>query len=288
MSQKILVVGDTSEDTNTRCSEIASRTGIPFKGMISSKDLIEDRGCYHVSVGDTSFEFVESIISMVDEVIFLDQGDMSTELLKNSYQSDVRLNTLSDEDMLFVGCSHTMGADFPDITYPTPFGKISKYNIVNRGLGGTSNYRIEDVLAEYDLRKKNVIIQFTDPMRIRYYDHSLGEVVHKLGRDYSREEVMLYDVPRMNYEFKKILDRVVARLRDADSRFLFFYLGFHNESTDELDLYMSRYKEFCLVKDYDIDRATDGGHQGPRSHELIAKKLYKKWIRMYGKKTKSN
>jgi hypothetical protein len=232
---------------------------------------------------DSPIKFIKDMYEKFDKVIFLKHGDMLTDVIGNTYSTSIASRKkLADSDILFVGCSHTAGDGHPtcETVYPTQFSKLINASPQIRGNSGKSNYLIEDILAEYELANKKVIIQFTDINRIRYFDKKENKVVHKMGHNYSRSEVEMFDDARLQYEYLRIIDQVVSKLRDCNCQFLFFQLT--NAPCLEIDLYQSQYREFCYMAHIDIDRATDNLHFGVNSHQLIATDLHRKWKMLYG------
>jgi hypothetical protein len=285
---KILCVGDNSIDTDAQCKKYANEYQLEYRGLLLDNNIID--GCYHTSIMDTSITFIGDIYENFDKVIFLKQNNTITDILANTYSisADPRKN-ISDSDILFVGCSHTAGIGHSDQTtvYTHQFANVLNLTPMVCGNPGQGNYVIEDQLANYNLSGKKIIIQFTDIFRIRYFSTLENKVIHKMGHEFSRAEVeMFHDVRRLQYEYFKIVDRVVSKLRDCGAKFLFFQL---TQSTgklqEETDFYQSQYQEFCYVADINVDIAEDKLHYGPMSHQLIAKELTRKWNKLYAEAT---
>lgn len=284
---KILCVGDNSINTDMQCKRYATEYQIEYQGLLLS-DIIGN-GCYHTSIEDTSINFIKEIYDRFDKVIFLKQDNIITDILSNTYLPIVDLRKeIADNDILFVGCSHTAGVGHSnqDTVYPNQFAKLFKFVPHICGFPGKSNYLIEDILSEYKLTEKKIIIQFTDIFRIRYFSSKENILVHKMGHEFSRSEIEIFDDARLQYEYLKIVDRVVSRLRDCNAQFLFFQL---THSTDKLqeetDIYQSQYQEFCYITDINVDIAKDKLHYGPLSHQSIAKELTRKWNKLYAEAT---
>ena len=92
-------------------------------------------------------------------------------------------NQIKDNEILFIGCSHTGGSGHGELVKHDP-NKIywigphdTVYtHIFSKALGlipkvdahwGRSNYLTEEKLNTYNLKNKKVIIQFTDIHRLR-------------------------------------------------------------------------------------------------------------------------
>lgn len=290
-NNKVLCIGDVTVNTDQQCQSIAHEKNIDYKGIITVDSVISDAGCYHVSVGDVSDAYLLSIIKDFDEVIFLNNFVNETELatvtktLENVItRADTELKTLDQNDLLCVGCAHTIGDGHSN--KETTFAKrvasaLSMPAIVN-GKTNTGNYFIEDILAEYNLTNQNVIVQLTDIFSIRYFNLDTNEVVNKRGFHYNKIEKEVFDEQRLFWDFKKLVDRIVSRLRSANSNFLFFQLSLEHPMLSEAVCYMSKYKEFCFIpSDVYVDIAEDKIHHGPETHKKIAGLLEQKWRTLY-------
>lgn len=290
-NNKILCIGDITVDTDQRCRSIADDKKVNFKGMVTSDSNINDPGCYHISIGDTSDAFLLSIVKNFDELIFLNNFETDTELktvtktLENVItKTDTELKAIDRDSLLLVGCAHTIGDGHPN--KETTFAKIVANSLDKRpiiqGKTNTGNYFIEDTLSEYDLNNRCVIVQLTDIFSIRYFDSVKNEVVNKRGFHYNDIENKLFNEQRMLWDFKKLIDRIVSRLRSANSKFLFFQLSLKHPLLSEAVGYMSKYKEFCFMpSDIYVDLAEDKIHHGIDTHKTIAELLEQKWRSLY-------
>jgi hypothetical protein len=228
---------------------------------------------------------------MANEVIFLNQPmttdlDLQTQILKNINSKDKFNRTkINSDELLFVGCSHTAGTGHKtaNTVYPTLVADKLKLKSKIRGFPGCGNFIFEDTLSEYDLTNSNIIIQFSDIFRIRYYDSDTQTVVNKVGKDFDKLEYVLFSEQKLKYEFEQLVYRTVARLRDANAKFLFFQLTHKNNEMLNINLFLSKFKEFCWTPDIHVDLADDNAHYGPESHKLIAQRLVKKWNSLYAK-----
>ena len=282
---RVLCVGDNSVDTDIECRKYAKEYQIKYQGLLLDNSV--DDGCYHTSIEDTSITFIKDIYDKFDKVIFLKQNNILTDILANTYfPPDDQREKLSELDILFLGCSHTegIGHSTADTVYTHQFAKTLNITPWVSGYPGQGNYLLEDILSKYILTNRKVIVQFTDMYRIRYFSSKENTVIHKMGYKFTRNELDLFDDQRLKYEYLRIVDRVVSKLRDCNAQFLFFQL---TESTgplqEEIDLYQSQYREFCYMADIGVDKAEDNVHFGPLSHQLIAKELTKKWNKLYAK-----
>lgn len=286
-NKKILCIGNNSEDTDIQCRNISIQYNVPYKGLVTDQILFE--GCYHVSLGDKTISEVEELVTQVDKVIFLDQpitDDLGTQtqILKNTQDTDQYVQTkLPSNSILFIGCSHTHGVGHKtdETVYTSKVSKELNLTPIIRGYPGQGNFKFEDVLSEYSLSGANVIIQFTDIFRIRFYDTLTQTVVHKMGKDFNKTEISLYTEERLKYEFEQLVCHIVSRLRDANVKFLFFQLTSQTSQMLNINLFLSSFKEYCWTPDINLDVADDNLHYGTRSHEKIADRLIKKWKLLY-------
>ena len=290
-SNKVLCIGDVSIDTDQQCQTIAHDKGINYKGMITVGTDITDSGCYHVSVGDVSDAYLLFLIKEFDEVIFLNNFSTDTELatvtktLENVItNTNTELKLINQNNLLCVGCAHTIGDGFTnkENTFANLVSDALGMSAIINGKTNTGNYFIEDLLAEYDLKNQNVLVQLTDIFSIRYFNSSTNEVVNKRGFHYNKIEKEIFDEQRLLWDFKKLVDRIVSRLRSANSKFLLFQLSLEHPMLSEAVYYMSKYKEFCFIpSDIYVDIAEDKIHHGPKTHKKIAVLLEQKWRTLY-------
>lgn len=280
---RILCVGNNSVDTDIQCKRYATEYQIEYRGLLLSDDITD--GCYHTSVEDTSITFINDIYDKFHKVVFFKQNNIITDILANTYSlsADSR-KKLSKSEILFVGCSHTagIGHSTQDTVYTNQLANMLNLTPQVNSHPGRGNYLIEDTLSAHNLSNTNVIVQFTDMFRIRYFSSKENKVIHKMGYQCTKNELELFDDQRQKYEYLRMVDRVVSRLRDCNSQFLFFQLtGNTGPLQEEIDLYQSQYREFCYMAEIDIDKAEDEIHFGINSHSLIAKNIYQKWLKLY-------
>ena len=94
----------------------------------------------------------------------------------------------------------------------------------------------------------------------------------------------MFNEENLFFNFKKIVDRIVARLREGNNQFLLTYTNnIDNDWAIQANSFLHRYTEYCSAIGTQIDVAEDGAHYGIQSHSLWAERLYDKWIELYGK-----
>jgi len=283
---KILYIGNNTEDTDVQCRRNAKVLGVPYRGMLDSEVILE--GAYHLSLADASIDKLQKIIECFDIVEFLQQEKtndnlwVSTKILKNQTTLVDKTKKAIDNKMIFIGCSHTAGVGHSeDTVYTTVLSKMLGYEKQVFGYSGKGNYLFEEVMSEYSLKNSKIIVQFTDIYRVRFFDNDKNTVIDKQGKDYSIKDLELYTDEYLSYEFLKLVDRVVARLRDANAEFLFFMLSSDHKFYNTLNLKLSEYKEYCWTPDVFVDLAKDNLHFGIESHRMIASKLQDRWKKLY-------
>lgn len=286
LRNNILCVGDNTVVTDQQCRKIAEERMAEYKGMVCNTMPIT-AGCYHTCVEDLGVDCVQDLLDQFDQVIFLDSTNTKTQIIKDQYTLvDTPKLSVPNDTIIFVGCSHTYGTGHQDAStvYTSILAEMLDYDFVVLGNCGQSNQEMEDVLANYSLAGAKVVIQFTDIFRMRYFNSKTNQVKHVRGPHYTKQEIEMFDDARQFYEFTKIVDRIVARLRDAGAEFLYFQLTPEHAQDTKLFQMMARYKEFCFVTDYNKDLADDHCHFGLVSHNYIAEHLYKRWNKLYAKK----
>lgn len=201
----------------------------------------------------------------------------------------LKINSTTDRkqienELLIIGCSHTAGVGHTSnkTTYPQLFSKM--LNVTGPliiGLPGQGNMTIESKLTELSLRNKSVIVQFSDVFRLQVYESKLDKVVKKQSRDYTRDDVAFYTENYLQYEFFKIVNRLVTRFRDADVNFLFFRLSHMHENYYQIEEELDKFPEYCSMERAVIDFASDGMHYGINTHQEISNRLHNKWTALY-------
>lgn len=260
--------------------------------ILSLPHEIEPEKNYKVSPIELEFDYVKSLLDKFDEVEFVKDHDnycvkLRQEELEIIYRNNTTTytkNLLDIDTMNFFGCSHTAGighsnkTSFPDVL-------TSRLNILptNFGLPGKGNYDIEDLLTTYSINNAKLIIQFTDIYRVRYLNN--GKLIQNKIYNIEHNHLVLFNEENLFFNFKKIVDRVVTRLREGNNQFLITYTNnIDNELAIQTNSFLHGYTEYSSAIGTQIDVAEDGSHYGIRSHKLWADRLYYKWIELYGEK----
>jgi hypothetical protein len=191
---------------------------------------------------------------------------------------------LDQNKLNFFGCSHTYGSghDHPSTTYPAILSNMLGLGYNNYGLPGQGNYDIEDLLNTFSIKNSKLVIQFTDMYRIRYfYNNELFQTPVFRAEKYIRHAVLLNE-ENLLFNFKKLVERIVNRLREGNNQFLITFT--HDINVDNrikcLE-FLFDFKEFRSMQGCAVDVGTDDIHFGPKSMELWAKQLYRRWAELY-------
>ena len=274
--------------------EICSKENLLCGGTLISKEtLIVDGYSYAISPCEAGFDYTISLFNKFDNVIFLKNHDnfavaiMQKELeiiYNNSYGP--KFPNLDLTKLNFFGCSHTygIGHDSPSTTYPAILSNLLDIEYNNYGLPSKGNYDIEDAMNNFTIQNAKIIIQFTDMYRIRYFHHDtlVQTPVHR-GISQIQNAILLSE-ENLFFNFTKIVERIVNRLREGNNQFLITFT--HNIDSDYQNKcleFLFKFKEFRSMQGCAVDVGTDTIHFGPRSMELWAKQLYRAWVALYGK-----
>ena len=221
---------------------------------------------------------------------------------------------IKDNEILFIGCSHTLGAGHgvEDPGWPGPYDTVYTH-IFAKSLNlkplvshhsARGNYFTEEKINTYNLKNKKVIIQFTDIFRLRLngidYDKDAPNAPDNIGYRYTftMGQLETYsDVVFVSVFFEQV-KRIVNLLRANNAKFLIFQLNHTNNYEKIINSHLiGQYKEFVYLyqgpegdlleqqgmpRSNIVDRGKDNLHYGLKSHENIALKLLEKWYELYG------
>ena len=193
---------------------------------------------------------------------------------------------IKDNEILFLGCSHTegVGHSSKDTVYTHLLAKELNLIPLVDAHRGKGNYLTEEKLNTYNLQNKKIIIQYTDVYRLRLngkdYDPNSNY------RRFTKSQSEVYTDEVLYSLFFEQVKRMVNLLKANNSKFLFFTLGhcefIHTANQIFFDN-MKCYDTFCPIAftKYDYDKAEDNMHHGPRSHKFFYKMLLAQWRKMY-------
>lgn len=259
--------------------------------ILNTTQKLEANTDYKVSPVEVGFEYVKSLFEQFDEVAFDTSHDNYTVLIQQSEleikyrQSTLTTNkeVLDNNRLTFFGCSHTYGIGHDDksTTYPDILSTLIDIDYVNLGMPGKGNYAIEDLLTTYYIKNAKLVIQFTDIYRVKFLHN--GKLIENKVYDLGYKNTVMFSEENLFLNFKKIVDRVVARLREGNNQFLITYTNnIDNEWAINANLFLHGYTEYCSAVGIQIDTASDGTHYGIQSHKLWADRLFFKWKSLYG------
>ena len=290
---KILFVNDHLKGS-AEVQEICSKENLLFGGTLTSEETpILEGYSYAISPCQSGFDYIISLINKFDQIRFLkNHNNFPVEIMQKEleiiYNKSYKSNfPMLDQDKLnFFGCSHTYGSghDHPSTTYPAILSNMLGLEYNNYGLPGQGNYDIEDLLNTFSIKNSKLIIQFTDMYRIRYfYNNELITTPVFRAEKYIQHAILLNE-ENLLFNFKKLVERIVNRLREGNNQFLITFT--HDIDVDDrikcLE-FLFEFKEFRSMQGCAVDAGTDGVHFGPKSMELWAKQLYRYWVELYGK-----
>jgi hypothetical protein len=295
MVKTILFVNNHLKDL-FEVQEICSKENLQCGGTLLSKETpIVDGYSYAISPCEAGFDYTISLFNKFNNVIFLKNHNnfavaiMQKELeiiYNNSYVP--KFPNLDLTKLNFFGCSHTygIGHDSPSTTYPAILSNFLDIEYNNYGLPSKGNYDIEDLLNNFTIQNAKIIIQFTDMYRIRYfYNDTLVQTPVHRGISQIQNAILLSE-ENLFFNFTKIVERIVNRLREGNNQFLITFT--HNIDSDYQNKcleFLFKFKEFRSMQGCAVDVGTDAIHFGPRSMELWAKQLYRAWTALYGKES---
>jgi hypothetical protein len=293
MVKTVLFVNDHLKGS-AEVQEICSKENLLCGGVLHSEEIpILEGHSYAISPCESGFDYTISLFDRFDQVRFLkNHNNFPVEIMQKEleiiYNKSYKSNSpMLDQDKLnFFGCSHTYGSghDHPSTTYPAVLSNMLGLEYNNYGLPGQGNYDIEDLLNTFSIRNSKLIIQFTDMYRIRYfYNNELITTPVFRAEKYIQNAILLNE-ENLLFNFKKLVERIVNRLREGNNQFLITFT--HDIEVDDrikcLE-FLFGFKEFRSMQGCAVDVGTDGWHFGPKSMELWAKQLYRRWIELYGK-----
>jgi len=195
---------------------------------------------------------------------------------------------LQNNDAVFVGCSFTEGVGLVDPdneSYTALVAKSLGLNCVNLGKGGSSNYRIFDVLNQLNFCKnQTVVVQLTIPERVRYVDDNLKTheyVTSQLPKHHAIISSHYDSIRHTN----RMLNQFLKFAREKKLKFVFLLIDYKGSAYTLNDqLYYYNLPEFVpptLIENYIVDVATDKIHPGVESQKLIADAIIKHYRRTY-------
>jgi hypothetical protein len=210
--------------------------------------------------------------------------------------------TLSENSMIFLGCSYTSGVGLSDQTqcYTNIMCEQLDKEEVNFAYLGANNYSSFDTISQLQLvPNSSLVLQITSLARIKYYDHDCHEIKDRIFSNppFSRTLMSVYTDEFLIYELDRYLNLVTKYTKAARANLIIW------DVTNVFDITVDRKIRDCLKQfkeyihltsalgqpdSYRVDNGTDGegkslgtGHPGTESHKLIAKKLVDHYNALY-------
>lgn len=203
---------------------------------------------------------------------------------------------ITHNDILFLGCSYTVGHGLPDSAtkYSSIFSRYYNKQEINLASSGTGNYRSFDMFGQLNVASgATVILQITELSRIRWYSECVKDVM--LSREPNKELVTVYNDKFLIYDIIRQLRVIINFCRVNNIKLIVWSIArFGNYLDEVLETYLNKFPEYVFLDNrldsavsYRVDNASDGtdelgtGHPGPGSNQLIAEKLIDHFNKLY-------
>jgi hypothetical protein len=195
------------------------------------------------------------------------------------------LPTLTDNDIVFLGCSFTAGTALPgpvNNRYANIVAKHFKKNCVNLSMGGGSNSRSFDIFGQLDFQKNQIVVlQLTGLERLRYIDDNKNKkdmMFTSLNKQDIEAFTKIYHKDFLFYELLSRLKISIRYAREKELRLVFWLIDYKNKELFSLEdqTYFYNFPEFVpgfLLADYLVDFGIDNLHPGIQSNRIIADAL---------------
>jgi hypothetical protein len=208
---------------------------------------------------------------------------------------------LSENTMLFLGCSYTSGVGLTDQTqcYTSIMCRQLDKEEVNLAYSGASNYSSFDSLSKLQLAPgSSLVLQITQLARIKYYDHALHKIKDRIFSSQPDRTLMsVYTDEFLIYELNRYLNLITKYTKSAGINLVIWDVANVFDITVDCKIKdcLRQFKEYVYLtsdlnrpSSYRVDNGTDGqgkilgsGHPGPESHKLIADKLVNHYTTLY-------
>jgi len=199
--------------------------------------------------------------------------------MKNKEKSFTILdtNTRKDEPTLWVfGCSHSFGTGLEKDQKSYGVLLAEELNMPLRVLAwpGSSTHFSLRHLVNSNIKKDDIVVwQLTTVERFSYMEKKLlKEVILPVRPE---QKFMEYHTDeQLHFQQLTLLNIGVNYLRAKGVKFVvtsIFSSGTHTFLLPDYEAY----PEYCNTDNYEIDKATDGFHAGPLSHQKISQMILK-------------
>jgi hypothetical protein len=197
---------------------------------------------------------------------------------------------ITHNDILFLGCSYTVGHGLPNgaTKYSSIFSRYYNKQEINLAASGSGNYRSFDLIGQLNITSgASVVLQITELSRIRWYHKkSVKDIMLSVAPN--RELLTVYNDEFLIYDLIRQLRIITKLCRVNDIKLIIWSIARPGIWHDNLETYLSKFPEYIYLDSrrnadtsYYVDNATDGLHPGPGSNQLIAEKLIDHFNKLY-------
>lgn len=308
---KILIVGSNWESTSTFYKQL----GLNPSQLVT--ELTQNYDVGHTSIQDVvDYDVFEKLLRSATKVFWAHPAktefyDLSSfvdflnwfrdyqtiyknvvnfnEIKFDQYHWHDKIKKLTNNDMVFFGCSHTYGTGLSDPTtqYANRVAKYFNKNCVNLAQPGGSNSWIFNKFVQTQfLPGQMVVVQLTGLGRLRYVNKD-GKISNVLFNTPNDKLKSMIDVYNDKYLFYNLLYQVIAMVELARSKqlkMIFWLWNYKGEYTKEDQTYFYDMPEFVpatVLENFAVDLAEDNIHFGIQSNQIIASKLVEYMKQIY-------
>lgn len=199
-------------------------------------------------------------------------GPLDSTIEYSFYVNSKSKKQIQKNQVLFIGCSNTYGIGHSksDTVYTHILSKMLGKQPLVDAHPGKGNWLTEEKIQTYDLKNATLVIQFIDIFRIMLNGR------HTRGPNFNRVQSEIFSDEVLASIFIEQVKRIVNLLRANNARFVFFHLSNDHPLVTEINSILSSYKEFVLIKNWNLDTGDLGNHHGVLSHTLWAENLFER------------
>lgn len=197
-------------------------------------------------------------------------GFIAPDVPSTFYTNKITDLPVTEDQILFIGCSHTHGRGHSNTSVTTYTSQLCKHMQLaplvdaHPGMGNTLT---EEKLHCYNVKNKRVVIQYTDIYRL----HLNG--INTQGPNYDRNQNNVFSDQVLASEFIHRVKRISNYLRSCNSKFVFFQITQMHPILEEINSHLSEYPEFINMESTIVDVGDLGHHFGKESHKLWAQRI---------------
>jgi len=309
--KKILIVGSNAQSTSTfykklglQTSQLVTKPTQDYDiGHTSIQDVV-DYCVFEILLGSATKVFWAhpSEKEFYDSDSFIDFlnwfRDYQTvyknvvnfyEIKFDRYQWRDQIPKLTNDDMVFFGCSHTAGVGLstPDTRYANQVAKYFNKNSVNLAEPGGSNSWIFNKFVQTQfLPGQMVVVQLTGISRLKYVneDRKVSNVLLSHPNIMTKSMIEVYNDRYLFYNLLYQVTAMVELARSKKLKMVFWLWNYKGEYTKEDQTYFYDMPEFVpasLLENFAIDVAEDNIHFGIKSNQNISSKIIEYMKKIY-------